>query len=247
MPTFRSVVSVLLRALGDVSLTLKAGPGGGRLRRPSPRRQRHDGTGEPASSSKPRDHEARRIWPHQPSGTAGAVVVVAIRRRKVHRMRRWTLVAGLTAALLIYSGEALADAQPAKATSTATPPTSETATGLPQARTDLDRGDGHNVVYRGGACYRFLKDRLPPGNTDQMSQCPPAPKGTPRACLLAARPLPPGSPARSSPCPPPGGWQCPAVPASQGIMDGVYACPQRVSPAAPERPWPRWDRRQGSP
>jgi hypothetical protein len=175
------------------------------------------------------------------------VVVVAIRRRKVHRMRRWTLVAGLTAALLIYSGEALADAQPAKATSTATPPTSETATGLPQARTDLDRGDGHNVVYRGGACYRFLKDRLPPGNTDQMSQCPPAPKGTPRACLLAARPLPPGSPARSSPCPPPGGWQCPAVPASQGIVDGVYACPQRVSPAAPERPWPRWDRRQGSP
>jgi hypothetical protein len=114
MPTFRSVVSVLLRALGDVSLTLKAGPGGGRLRRPSPRRQRHDGTGEPASSSKPRDHEARRIWPHQPSGTAGAVVVVAIRRRKVHRMRRWTLVAGLTAALLIYSGEALADAQPAR-------------------------------------------------------------------------------------------------------------------------------------
>jgi hypothetical protein len=68
MPAFRSVVSVLLRALGDFLSTLKAGPAGGRLRRPSSRRQRHDGTGEPASSSKPRDHEARRIWPHQPSG-----------------------------------------------------------------------------------------------------------------------------------------------------------------------------------
>jgi hypothetical protein len=32
-----------LRALGDFSYTLKAGPAGGRLRRPSSRRQRHDG------------------------------------------------------------------------------------------------------------------------------------------------------------------------------------------------------------
>ena len=35
MLAFRSVVSVLLRALGDFSLHLKAGPAGGRLRRPS--------------------------------------------------------------------------------------------------------------------------------------------------------------------------------------------------------------------
>ena len=35
MLAFRSVVSVLLRALGDFLYTLKAGPAGGRLRRPS--------------------------------------------------------------------------------------------------------------------------------------------------------------------------------------------------------------------
>jgi hypothetical protein len=35
MLAFRSVVSVLLRALGDFLHTLKAGPAGGRLRRPS--------------------------------------------------------------------------------------------------------------------------------------------------------------------------------------------------------------------
>jgi hypothetical protein len=35
MPAFRSVVSVLLRELGDFLYTLKAGPAGGRLRRPS--------------------------------------------------------------------------------------------------------------------------------------------------------------------------------------------------------------------
>jgi hypothetical protein len=34
---------VLLRALGDFLYTLKAGPAGGRLRRPSSRRQRHHG------------------------------------------------------------------------------------------------------------------------------------------------------------------------------------------------------------
>jgi hypothetical protein len=43
MLAFRSVVSVLLRALGDFLYTLKAGPAGGRLRRPSSRRQRRDG------------------------------------------------------------------------------------------------------------------------------------------------------------------------------------------------------------
>ena len=34
MPTFRSVVSVLLRAVGDFLYTLKAGPAGGHRRRP---------------------------------------------------------------------------------------------------------------------------------------------------------------------------------------------------------------------
>jgi hypothetical protein len=35
MPASRSVVSMLLRELGDFLYTLKAGPAGGRLRRPS--------------------------------------------------------------------------------------------------------------------------------------------------------------------------------------------------------------------
>jgi hypothetical protein len=35
MPASRSVVSMLLRELGDLLYTLKAGPAGGRLRRPS--------------------------------------------------------------------------------------------------------------------------------------------------------------------------------------------------------------------
>jgi hypothetical protein len=43
MLAFRAVGSVLLRALGDFLYTLKAGPAGGRLRRPSSRRQRRDG------------------------------------------------------------------------------------------------------------------------------------------------------------------------------------------------------------
>jgi hypothetical protein len=43
MPAFRFVVSVLLRELGDFSLHLKAGPAGGRLRRPSSRRRRSGG------------------------------------------------------------------------------------------------------------------------------------------------------------------------------------------------------------
>jgi hypothetical protein len=43
MPTFRSVVSVLLRGWETFLYILKAGPAGGRLRRPSSRRQRHDG------------------------------------------------------------------------------------------------------------------------------------------------------------------------------------------------------------
>jgi hypothetical protein len=42
MLAFRSVVSVLLRALGDFSLRTQGRPAGGRLRRPSSRRQRHD-------------------------------------------------------------------------------------------------------------------------------------------------------------------------------------------------------------
>jgi hypothetical protein len=43
MPAPRSVVSVLLRRWETFLYTLKAGPAGGRLRRPSSRRQRHDG------------------------------------------------------------------------------------------------------------------------------------------------------------------------------------------------------------
>jgi hypothetical protein len=43
MPASRSVVSVLLRALGDFSLHPQGRPAGGRLRRPPSRRQRHDG------------------------------------------------------------------------------------------------------------------------------------------------------------------------------------------------------------
>jgi hypothetical protein len=43
MLAFRSVLSVPLRELGDFLYTLKAGPAGGRLRRPSSRRQPHDG------------------------------------------------------------------------------------------------------------------------------------------------------------------------------------------------------------
>ena len=39
----RSVVSRLLRGLGDFSLHPQGRPAGGRLRRPSSRRQRHDG------------------------------------------------------------------------------------------------------------------------------------------------------------------------------------------------------------
>ena len=43
MPAFRSVVSVLLRSLGDFSLHPQDQPAGGRLRRPSSRRQQHNG------------------------------------------------------------------------------------------------------------------------------------------------------------------------------------------------------------
>jgi hypothetical protein len=39
MPASRYVVSTLLRELGDLLDTLKAGPAGGRLRRPFSRRQ----------------------------------------------------------------------------------------------------------------------------------------------------------------------------------------------------------------
>jgi hypothetical protein len=42
MLAFRTVVAVLLRELGDFLYTLKAGPAGDRLRRPSSRRLRHD-------------------------------------------------------------------------------------------------------------------------------------------------------------------------------------------------------------
>ena len=42
MPAPRSVVSVLLRSWETFLYTLKAGPAGGRLRRPSSRRQPHD-------------------------------------------------------------------------------------------------------------------------------------------------------------------------------------------------------------
>jgi hypothetical protein len=42
MPAPRSVLSVLLRGWETFLYTLKAGPAGGRLRRPSSRRQRHD-------------------------------------------------------------------------------------------------------------------------------------------------------------------------------------------------------------
>jgi hypothetical protein len=43
MPASRSVVSVLLRELGDFLYALKAGPAGGHRRRPSSRQQRHGG------------------------------------------------------------------------------------------------------------------------------------------------------------------------------------------------------------
>jgi hypothetical protein len=44
MPAFRSVVTVLLRlVVRTFSTNFKAGPAGGRLRRPPSRRQRHDG------------------------------------------------------------------------------------------------------------------------------------------------------------------------------------------------------------
>ena len=42
MPASRFVVSMLLRSGETFLYTLKAGPAGGRLRRPSSRRQRHD-------------------------------------------------------------------------------------------------------------------------------------------------------------------------------------------------------------
>jgi hypothetical protein len=44
MLAFRSVVSVLVRfVVRSFSTNFKAGPAGGRLRRPSSRRQQHDG------------------------------------------------------------------------------------------------------------------------------------------------------------------------------------------------------------
>jgi hypothetical protein len=52
MPASHSVVSVLLRSWETFLYTLKAGPAGGRLRRPSSRRQRRDGhrrTGPPCT------------------------------------------------------------------------------------------------------------------------------------------------------------------------------------------------------
>jgi hypothetical protein len=51
MPASRSVVSMLLRELGDFLYTLKAGPAGGRLRRPSSAGSDTTVTGEPASPS----------------------------------------------------------------------------------------------------------------------------------------------------------------------------------------------------
>ena len=51
MPASRSVASVLLRSWETFLYTLKAGPAGGRLRRPSSRRQRYDGHRGTASPS----------------------------------------------------------------------------------------------------------------------------------------------------------------------------------------------------
>jgi hypothetical protein len=53
MPTSRSVVSVLLRELGDFSLHPQGRPAGGRLRRPSSAGSTTTRTGAPASPSNP--------------------------------------------------------------------------------------------------------------------------------------------------------------------------------------------------
>jgi hypothetical protein len=61
----RSVVSRLLRGLGEVLYTLKAGPAGGRLRRPSSRRQRHNGhrgTGLTLTQGTNPRHAGRRMF-----------------------------------------------------------------------------------------------------------------------------------------------------------------------------------------
>ena len=49
MPAFRSVVSVLSRELGDFLYLLKAGPAGGRLRRPSSAGSTTTAAGDPTS------------------------------------------------------------------------------------------------------------------------------------------------------------------------------------------------------
>jgi hypothetical protein len=65
MPAFRTVVSVLVSYVWEKFLyELKAGPAGGRLRRPSSRRQRHDGhrrTGLTAVAELPQPNHCRFI------------------------------------------------------------------------------------------------------------------------------------------------------------------------------------------
>jgi hypothetical protein len=70
MPASRSVVSMLLTELGDFLYTLKAGPAGGRLRRPSSRRQRHHGHRVPASPSTSGATRPRRRTEDGPSPPA---------------------------------------------------------------------------------------------------------------------------------------------------------------------------------
>ena len=91
MPAFRSVVSVLLRALGDFLYTLKAGPAGG-LRPPSgpattrrsPGNRPHR-PGQPAPTPQPDRHVVlTRPWGHigaTPAGPPGTTAVNAVSRR----------------------------------------------------------------------------------------------------------------------------------------------------------------------
>jgi hypothetical protein len=68
----RSVVSRLLRGLGDFSLHPQGRPAGGRLRRPSSRRQRHDSHRGPGltltQGANPRHAGRRRFSPGRQKG-----------------------------------------------------------------------------------------------------------------------------------------------------------------------------------
>jgi hypothetical protein len=73
MLAFRTVVSVLLRALGDFSLHPQAGPAGGRLRRPS------------SAGRTARRLSTQRVT-YTPNGGTGIIVVAGHRFKVSHRL-----------------------------------------------------------------------------------------------------------------------------------------------------------------